>query len=469
MKKLAAYFLTVVLVLLTAGCGSGQAQPDTSPDAAPTQALDKAPQESPAAYDDQALTADAQAISDALLSGDFESVTARFDETLAGALSTDALKAGWDAAIINLGAYIERAYTESAEADGYYIVDVAEKYENNGLLLHVTYDAGGNVAGLNLTYIDLSEPEESEFYTELELTVAGDPSLPLAATLTLPTGAEKPPVVILVHGSGVSDRDENIYGNKPFADIAHGLAEYGIATLRYDKRYYTNPELAPSMDEVTLRQEALDDVSAAIALMERDSRVDGQRIYVLGHSLGGMLTPAIAAEHPELSGIISMAGSLRPLWEICYDQNQEALQTLAASGLSDSDLALLNAQAAQIEADIAVLRGDLSTVSNDTTLMGIPAGYWKSVSEYCGMNFIDQVEMPILVLQGSADFQVYADKDFTLWQETIGARGNVRLCLYEGLNHLMMPSLGLRDISEYQVKSHVDAQVIEDIASFIVK
>ena len=291
--------------------------------------------------------------------------------------------------------------------------------------------------------------------------------MPLGATLTLPTGVENPPVVILVHGSGASDRNENIYGNKPFQDIAHGLAEKGIATLRYDKRHYTYPENAAVLSVITMRDEVLDDVAAAVKLMQEDGRVDAGHIYVLGHSLGGMLTPAIAAEHPDLAGVISMAGSLRPLWEIAYNQSEEAIEAAKASDLPEAQQTLLAAQEKQIESDIATLRGDFSSLSDDTVLMGIPVGYWKSLKEYDGMSFIDQVTMPMLILQGSADFQVYPDKDYTLWQQTIGERKNVTFHLYDGLNHLMMPTQGKRDISEYQVVQNVSPEVISDIAAFV--
>ena len=276
--------------------------------------------------------------------------------------------------------------------------------------------------------------------------------------------------MILVHGSGSSDRDENINGNKPFADIAHGLAARGIAVLRYDKRYYTYPDCPDvgSAEMVTLREETLDDVDAAIKLMQEDARVDGSRIFVLGHSLGGCLSPAIAAKHPQLAGIISMAGSLRPLWEIVYDQNQEAIAAAKEGELTDEEQAQLAEAAEQVETSVKVLREELEAQPDDELLLGIPVRYWKSNKEYCGENFIDQVEMPVLILQGDTDFQVYPEKDYVLWQETLAGRDNAVFHLYEGLNHLMMPTQGKRDITEYSVKGHVDEQVIDDIAEFIM-
>jgi len=309
-----------------------------------------------------------------------------------------------------------------------------------------------------------------EAYTEVDIIVAGDPDLPLAGKLTLPAGVERPPVVILVQGSGSSDMDETIgsAGNKPFRDIAAGLAELGVATIRYDKRYFTYPESGQALGyDVTLEHEVLEDVEAAIALAKTDARIDGSRVYVLGHSLGGMLTPKIAALHPELAGIISMAGSLRQLWEISYDQNMELVETLRPT-LSESDLKILDGQITQIETDIATLSGAFDNLPNSTILMGIPAGYWKSLKQCNGMQYIETCTMPILILQGEADFQVCPDTDYQLWLDTIGDRESVTCKLYEGLNHLMMPTTGLRSVDDYNTPANVEAQVMRDIADFIL-
>ena len=282
--------------------------------------------------DEESMKADAQKVAEDLQAGDFAAVTEKFSAEMAAALDEKSLESSWNSVVAVLGDFIETLSVETYERDAYFCVDILEHYENNGLKLHIVYDAQGKIAGMQITYADV-EPyleteaqsgEEELSYTEEEVTVTADERVPLGGTLTLPRDTEKPPVVILVHGSGSSDRDENINGNKPFADIAHGLAARGIAVLRYDKRYYTYPDCPDvgSAEMVTLREETLDDVDAAIKLMQEDARVDGSRIFVLGHSLGGCLSPAIAAEHPQLAGIISMAGSLRPLWEIVYDQNR---------------------------------------------------------------------------------------------------------------------------------------------------
>ena len=117
----------------------------------------------------------------------------------------------------------------------------------------------------------------------------------LPGTLTLPKNGKDLPVVILVHGSGASDRDETVGANKPFRDLAYGLAERGIAVIRYDKRTKVyGADSAPAGKEITFDEESVDDALSAIKLARSIPTINPERIYILGHSLGGTLAPRIA-------------------------------------------------------------------------------------------------------------------------------------------------------------------------------
>ena len=419
------------------------------------------------------LKAQAEADCDALLAGDFAAVAARFDENMAAVLDADGLEQSWSAVAPLLGEYLGRGETELSTQGDFTVAVLEARFANSNLKVQIAYDGAGNIGGMQMQPVapETSDAaEETGPWTEIELTVEADPAYPLGATLCLPEGGDAalPPVVVLVQGSGSSDRNEAILQNAPFRDIAHGLAELGVATLRYDKRTFIYPECAGDTGlDIDIRGEMLDDVNAAIELMRADERVDSSRIFVLGHSLGGMMVPAIAAENPDLAGAISMAGSLRRLWEIVYDQNQEAIAAYVVVELPEAQREQLDAQIAQIEADMETFRGGIGDLPDDQVLMGVPARYWRSLEEYAGDHFIDELDLPLLILQGDADFQVYADVDYPLWQEALAGRDNVTFCLYEGLNHLMMPTQGLRDTTEYVTPSHVREDVIADIADFV--
>ena len=271
---------------------------------------------------------------------------------------------------------------------------------------------------------------------------------------------EKPKLVILVHGSGQSDMNETIgdAGNTPFRDIAEGLAKKGIATLRYNKRYFQYADKAD--DYVTIQDEVLDDVTYAIQFVEAlDCCSD---IYIAGHSMGGMLAPVIAKENEEVKGIILLAGTPRTLQDIIYDQNVEALdQNRSLSGAQrENQLKLVKYAVDQI---------NKLTGQETEKYLGVPACYWYSLNQLHHDQVAKELNIPMLIMQGSADFQVYPDKDFKQWKSLLGDRKNVSFHLYEGLNHLFMKTNGKRDVSEYNVKGNVASEVIQDMADWVLE
>lgn len=428
------------------------------------------------AADPEAVTDRAAQIAQMLRESKFSEVIAQGDAAFQAALPEYQLQQAWCQTALTLGEYREIADTSITSQGGDTQTVVTLGYEKGGLALTLGFNEEMQLTGLWVKPADVQlavatpAPLPAGIQEE-EVTFAADPDLPLSGTLTLPQEQEKPlPAVVLVHGSGQSDRDEAIGPNKPFRDIAHALAAQGIAVLRYDKRYYTYPEEGTALgSDLTLREEVLDDVAAAVQLLRADERIAPTQVFVLGHSMGGMLLPAILAEDPDLAGGISMAGSLRPLWEISYDQNQELAETIAPQ-LNKQQAAVLEQQMQQVESDITVLRSlSASMLGNSETLLGIPVGYWRSVEEYRGDRWIDKVTQPLLVLQGEEDFQVFPDTDYPLWQQALEGRDNARCVLYPGLNHLMMQSSGRRDTGDYQFPSTVDAQVTADIADFVWK
>ncbi|OON98786.1 MAG: hypothetical protein ATN35_03600 [Epulopiscium sp. Nele67-Bin004] len=312
----------------------------------------------------------------------------------------------------------------------------------------------------------------SDIWTEIPVTVGADTTMPLEGVLTIPNDVQNPPVVLLVHGTGPNDKNSTIFENTPFLDIAHGLADLGIASLRYDKRTYAYPlKMLQYGTDLTLREEILDDVNSAIQfLLTQQDTVDTNKIFVLGHSQGGMLVPAIASENDTISGIISVAGTLRPLYEISYDQNHSLFENINNNPdlYGEDVVALVAEQMKQVEIDIEILRGDISDIPNDTVLMGLPAGYQKSVKQYQGLNFVDKINVPMLVLHGDADFQVTLP-DFNLYERMLSGQVEATLIRYADLNHLMMESDYTKNITEYQTKGTVSREVIGDIAEWIFK
>ncbi|HEY3837195.1 MAG TPA: prolyl oligopeptidase family serine peptidase [Bryobacteraceae bacterium] len=285
---------------------------------------------------------------------------------------------------------------------------------------------------------------KTDSFTAREVTI-GDDRWKLPGTLTVPKGKGPFPAVVLLQGSGPEDRDETVGGNKPFKDLAQGLATRGIAVLRYVKRtkQYPVAEAAP-----TMTVESVDDALRAADVLRHQSDIDPTHIFVLGHSQGGYVMPRIMARDRKLAGVIVMAGNVRPLEQLIVEQS-EYLLSLAGGGTAEDRKKL-----EEIRKDPWSIAGKL------------PASYREDLKGYNPAQEAKKIDMPMLILQGERDYQVTM-KDFALWHAALDGRANVSFHSYPRLNHLFVAGEGKSTPQEYDRRGHVAREVIEDIASWI--
>lgn len=170
---------------------------------------------------------------------------------------------------------------------------------------------------------------EKKYMITEKIIIGENTKYPLKGLLTLPACTTKPvPAVVFVHGSGASNMDEKVGKLTPFKDLAEGLAKHGIASIRYDKRSFTHGFKMIREKEVTVKIETIEDAILATEILKKDSRIDKNDIFIIGHSMGAMLAPRIDAEGGKYRGLILMAGSPRRLEEIVMDQNAEVLRSV---------------------------------------------------------------------------------------------------------------------------------------------
>jgi hypothetical protein len=287
----------------------------------------------------------------------------------------------------------------------------------------------------------------------------------LPGTLTLPVGDGPFPAIVLVHGSGANDRDETVGPNKPFRDLAWGLASRGIAVLRYEKRtkQYAAKFTGEGRAKLTVKEETVDDALAAVALLRQTKEIDPARIYVLGHSLGAYLLPKIGVADPQITGLIGLAGPVRPLEDLILEQYT---YVLSLDGVSAEERAQLDELAAQVA---RVRDPGLSATTPAVDLpLGIPASYWLDLRGYNPAEVAKGLTQPMLILQGGRDYQVTV-VDFEGWQSALASRSSdgTRLKLYPNLNHLFMAGEGKSTPAEYEIAGNVAEEVIVDIADWI--
>jgi len=289
---------------------------------------------------EDALTAKARAFLVALEKGDFGLAVRDFDETMGKVSGADKLETMWRKQLpAQLGAFKKQGAARREQLQGYEIVLVTCEFEKATLDARVVFDKAGKIAGLGFVptappakYVPPAYADPAKF-EETEVTVgSGEWALP--GTLTMPKGQGPFPAVVLVHGSGPNDRDEAVGPNKPFQDLAWGLAARGIAVLRYDKRskVYQSKILAdPKLEAtMTVKDETIDDALAAAGLLEKTKGIAPGRVFILGHSLGGFLMPRIAVAARPLK--IAAAPQPAPSLSAASQASRPAVANIASSG-----------------------------------------------------------------------------------------------------------------------------------------
>jgi len=415
---------------------------------------------SPAAFAADAPGALANRLLDHLQGGDYAAAEAMFSTDMAAAVPQDKLKAVWESLPAQLGPLRSRGEPRIVPQQGVQVALVRLEFANGAINAQVAVDAQGKVAGFLLQPAPPAAatpvPADAS-YLERDLAV-GTGGRALAATLAMPKGAGPFPAVVLVHGSGPQDRDETIGPNRPFLDIARGLAAQGIAVLRYEKRSKARPQDFTGRS-FTVDDEVTDDAVAAIATLRAQPGIDGKRVFVLGHSQGGMLAPRIAQRAGQVAGLILFAAPARSLLTILPEQNRYLLAQQGPP--SPEKQAFLD----KLDAQIARVRGDAPDDSTDTPL-GLPARYWRSLEAIDPVADARASALPLLLLQGGRDFQV-VDSDWQRWRSALAGDPRATFRHYPALNHLGIAGDGAGTLSEYQRPGRVDAQLVADTARWI--
>jgi dienelactone hydrolase len=411
--------------------------------------------------------ADARAFIELLVNKKFATAVAQFDNTMRAALPEAKLDETWTAVLGQAGPFKQAGSARVEKRDAFMVVVVTCDFQNAALDVSVVFDEQKRVAGLFFApakKADYAPPayEKSDAFREKEATVgAGEWALP--ATLTIPVGAGPFPALVLVHGSGPNDRDETIGPNKPFKDLAWGLASRGVAVLRYEKRTKQYPAKIVSIPNLTAKEEVVDDALAAVELLRKTEGIDAKRIFVLGHSLGGMFVPRIGRLDPNLAGLITMAGATRALEDVIPEQ-LTYLFSLDGTVSPDEQKQIdeVKAQAAKVKA----LKPEDSSPAN--VIFGVPVSYWLDLRGYDPAESAKALKQPMLVLQGERDYQVTME-DFKKWNTALSGKSNVVFKSYPGLNHLFITGTNRSSPLEYNEPGHVDERVVEDIATWIKK
>jgi uncharacterized protein len=401
---------------------------------------------------------------------------AEFPELFAPPLRTmivpAALETAWNAAldqqgpVVSVGAPVREPGPASSV-----VVKVPVTCERGGFAVIAPVDEAGQLGGLQLAPLSAAAPivpweapsyADPARFAEQEIVLGPEP-FAVSGTVTVPHGAGAVPGVVLLAGSGALDRDETIGRNKPFKDIAWGLASRGVAVIRFDKVTHAHAAELKDAGDFTLRDEYLPQATAAVEVLRQHGDVDPTRVFVLGHSLGGTVAPRVVEADRAVAGMILLAGGAQPLhWVIVRQTRYLAGLNPATAAGSQPVIDALTEKAEKVDSP------DLSPSTPVSELpLGAPATYWLDVRGYDPAALAAALGRPMLILQGGRDYQVTVDDDLARWRAALDGRSDVTIKVYPDFNHLFVAGSGPSTPAEYEPAQHVDAAVIADIADWL--
>ncbi|EJQ86778.1 hypothetical protein IGW_05369 [Bacillus cereus ISP3191] len=344
-------------------------------------------------------------------------------------------------------------------------VEIELVFEQITVPLLIKLDPSGKIDDFQLS-MPFSPVAERPSYSRPELfvdkeVVVGSGAFPLPGTLSVPKGKGPFPVVILVHADGAADQDETAYALKPFRDLAEGLASKGIAVLRYNKRTYEHglkTELSPFY---TVDKGTTDDALLVTHFLQNEPMINKNQIYILGHSLGGMMVPKMIEkdQNQNIAGAIVMGGAARAFIDGVLDQLE---YRLSIGAMKPEEYKFYKSQ--------FELLNDPNFSSQNPPKdfqLGSPV-YWDSIRKIKAAEMSKEQKTPLLILQGERDFQVQSKIEIPFWKEQLKERDNVDFRLYPKLNHFFTEGDGeLSKPDEYYSPANIPEYVINDIAAWV--
>jgi dienelactone hydrolase len=404
--------------------------------------------------------------------GQFGEIRELFVPSLRPMVTAEALQLAWASAVEEHGhvTAIGVPLVEPA-GPGVTAVKVPVTFEHGALTIVLSTTATGELTGIQLAPAEAARPTaaweppdyvEPDHFEEHEVTL-GSGSLAVSGTLTVPSRTGPFPALVLLAGSGPNDRDETIGRNKPFKDLAWGLATRGVAVLRFDKVTFSHPAEVKQITDFTVIDEYTPAALAAVELLRQHPAIDAQRIFLLGHSLGGTVAPRIAEGEVSIAGVVLLGGGSEPMyWSAVRQLRYLASLEPTTAAASAPAIEEMSERARRVDSP------DLSaSTPADILPFGVPAPYWLDLRSYDPVATAATLDRPMLILQGGRDYQATVDDDLALWRSGLSSRSNVTIHIYPSDNHFFFTGSGPSTPAEYEPEQHLDEAVVDDIARWL--
>ncbi len=368
--------------------------------------------------------------------------------------------------------------TRAGQANGRVTISVdaiGGRYEGTlkaeGPQIEGRWTQGRTSLALVLQRVQPQEPQGPYPYLEEEVTYpnARD-AVTLAGTLTLPPTGGPFPAVLLITGSGQEDRDESLFGHRPFLVLADYLTRRGIAVLRVDDRGVggSTGDVSRATSEDFAR-----DVLAGVEYLKTRREIDPNRIGLIGHSEGGIIAPLAAVDSNDVAFVVLMAGTGVP-GDLVLEAQIAALLKVGGASQATIDAVL---QEQRRVMDILKTEPDPNHAQEKLRGLGYPqvqVQAWTSKWFYFFVTHdpretLRKVRCPVLALNGDLDVQVVAQVNLSAIEQALREGGNPDFTVEElpGLNHLFQTAQ-TGNIGEYAFIEETIAPVaLETMAAWI--
>lgn len=334
------------------------------------------------------------------------------------------------------------------------------------------------------------EPKPPFPYASEEVSVTSGDGVVLAGTLTLPAGTGPWPAVLLITGSGPENRDEEVFGHKPFLVIADDLTRHGIAVLRMDDRGVGK---SGGDFKTATEKDFVQDAQTGVAYLAGRKKIDGNAVGVLGHSEGGIIAQRLAARSKAVAFVILMESPGVPGERILLSQaavimkamgvdqaaidreletnraifvviKKESDDTVAAAKVAE----LLKKKIPGLDGMKADQRAAIES-KMDAKAKALVTPWFREFLVFDPATALKQITCPVLATGGSLDLQVPAEENLAAISQALKEAGNQDVTIkdFKGLNHLLQPATtGL--MSEYaQIETTISPDALEVIRNWI--
>ncbi len=303
-------------------------------------------------------------------------------------------------------------------------------------------------------------------YTTEEVSFSNGDAV-LKGTLTMPADCDrKTPVLVMVTGSGLQNRDEELFGHKPFAVIADAFARAGIATLRYDDRGF-----GESTGDVVLctTEDLKNDALAGVKLL----RDRFERVGVIGHSEGGTIALMLAGER-QVDFAVSLAGMIVSGAETLLAQNRRAFES---AGLPESEV---EAFARLLSDTFTAIRTraplpsadnyDITDTLRKNYAAALPSFRTPYMEFFLGLDLsasLSGITCPVMALNGTKDTQVQCDRNIAALEAGLPSNSRSVIRAEDGLNHLFQHCV-TGEFSEYkEIEETFSPKVLSEMIAWI--